>query len=67
MNKNAKLVAVPYDLYEEFLGWQKNMKAIKIFTPMASEKRALARARKNFRAGKYKTLAQLHHAVADRR
>ncbi len=66
--KDKTLIAVPQSVYEEFLAWQRKTKSVKTFKPTAAEKKALARARKNFARGKYFTLAQLEHELGfDRR
>jgi len=57
------LIAVPRGLYEEFSSWQKRVKSLKTFKPSVAEKKALARARKNFAQGKYITLAKLEHEL----
>ncbi len=54
-------VAVPKEAYEKFLDWQKNTKAAKMYIPTAGDKKALAKARKNFLEGKSITLKQLHY------
>lgn len=61
--KNQKLIAVPHNLYEEFLNWQRKIKSVKTFKPTASEKKALARARKNLAQGKYITFKQLKYEL----
>ena len=49
--------------YEEFLEWQRNVKSVRTFKPTVRDKRALARARKNFLGGNYVTLGQLRHEL----
>lgn len=61
--KNQKLIAVPHNLYEEFLNWQRKIKSVKTFKPTASEKKALVRARKNLAQGKYITFKQLKYEL----
>ncbi len=61
--KESKLIAVPIDVYEEFLGWQKRIKSTKTFKPTAAEKRVLARARKDLAHGKYLTLDELRYEL----
>mgnify|MGYP001594733083 FL=1 len=54
--QKRKLLVVPVEDYKEFLTWQKERKHLrqfKIFTPTPTEKRELARAKKNFAQGKY--------------
>ena len=63
LTRNQKLIAVPHNIYEEFLNWQRKIKSVKTFKPAASEKKALARARKNFAQGKCITLEQLKHEL----
>lgn len=50
--KNEKLIAIPQEIYKEFLEWQKKEKSKKEYTPTPAEKKALRRARKNLRDGK---------------
>lgn len=60
-------VAVPRKIFEDFLDWQKiwqkSIKPIRNFKLTAAEKKALARARKNFARGKFITLEQLEHEL----
>lgn len=49
------MVLVPQKEYAKFLIWQKS---IKEYTPTVAEKRALAKARRNFAKGNYLTLEQ---------
>lgn len=63
IHRDQKLIAVPSRLYDEFIEWQEKVKSARRFTPTAAEKRALARARKNFAKGEYLTLAELGHAL----
>jgi len=41
----------------------KKIKSAKTFKPTATEKKALARARREFTQGKYVTLAELKHEL----
>lgn len=61
--KIQNLIAVPHNLYEEFLNWQKELKSKNVFTPTKSEKIALKRARKNFKASNYISLEDLDHEL----
>ena len=61
--RNQKLIAVPHNIYEEFLNWQRKIKSVKTFQPTVLEKKALVRARKNLSQGKYITLNQLKHGL----
>lgn len=54
--KKGGLVVIPRPEYEEFLNWKKS---VKIFSPTATEKRALREARKDFAKGNYITLEEL--------
>lgn len=56
LTENKRLVAVPQDIYEEFLSWQKKMKSVKTFKSTAADKKALKKARKNLAQGNYTTL-----------
>ena len=57
------LVAVPRKSFEEFLAWEKLRKSGKTFVPTASEKRALAKGRKNRARGNYLTLHELRRSL----
>lgn len=59
LEKKDKLIAVSPEIYEEFLDWQRKIKSARTFKPTTAEKRALTRARKDFKEGKYITLRQL--------
>lgn len=58
---NKDFVAVPKETYEKFLMWQKNVQHVKTYVPTTADKKSLAKARKNFAAGKSVTLKQLRH------
>jgi len=53
--KKDDLVVIPKREYEALL----ELKKIREFTPTATQKRALARARKEYKAGKYLTFNEL--------
>ncbi len=57
------LVAVPREEFEEFVAWQKRLKSRKTFVPTATEKKALATARRNRASGKYLTLHELRRTL----
>jgi len=57
------LVIIPRKKYEELLRSEMIVKSFKTYTPTASEKRALARARKNLARGEYLTLKQLRNEL----
>ena len=57
------LVAVPRDEYEKFIAWQRSLKSAKTFVPTASEKKALAEARKRRRRGSYLTFDELSRTL----
>jgi len=63
LTNDRSLVAIPRGTYEEFLVWQKNVKSMKTFKPTPSEKRAMARGRKNFSQGKWIGLKELKHEL----
>lgn len=63
LHTHKNLIAVPRHAYEEFLLWQKKIKSVKTFKPTLQEKKAIARARKEFAEGKYITLSQLKHEL----
>ncbi|MDP2703962.1 MAG: hypothetical protein Q8P01_02010 [bacterium] len=51
-----ELVAIPQDLYEEFLKWQNMLKSMRVFIPTAAQKRDVIRAREEYKKGSYLTL-----------
>lgn len=57
--KDNDLIAVPRDIYEEFLNWQKKVKSVKTFIPTATEKKDFKKAREDYKKGKYTTLHEL--------
>ena len=59
IGKTKELVAVPRNVYEEFLEWHKVMKSIRVARPTATEKKAIACGRRAFEKGDYVTLEQL--------
>lgn len=63
LNKEKNLIAVPHKAYEEFLAWQKKVRAAKIYNPTAAEKRMIARARRNFTKGNYVTWEKVKHEL----
>lgn len=63
IDKNQELVVIPKKAFEEFLAWQKKIGSIKTFTPTASERKALARARKNLAKSEYLTLDELRKSL----
>lgn len=61
--RKGDLVIIPRQEYEEFLELKK---AISVFEPTASDKRALAEARKNKRKGNLLTLHELKNKLGIR-
>lgn len=47
-----ELIAISRKEYEKFVEWQGFIKTFKTFTPTAAEKRALKRAREDYKKGK---------------
>lgn len=62
LSKNQDLIAVPRNIYEEFLMWQKRIKSIKTFRSTSADKQALKRGRKNLAKGNYITLDELERS-----
>mgnify|MGYP001563298476 CR=1 FL=1 len=60
--QKGDLVLIPRKEYEALLA-----KNVKEFIPTASEKRAIARAKKDYDQGKYITLQELKNELASRR
>ncbi|TSC80773.1 MAG: hypothetical protein G01um101429_82 [Parcubacteria group bacterium Gr01-1014_29] len=65
LTKGEDLVVIPRKEYEELLRVQQSMpEKVKTFKPTASEKKAIAEARKRFAKGEYLTLEELRHELA---
>lgn len=56
LSKNENLIAVPRNIYEDFLVWQKRTKSTKTFKPTPADMQALQRGRKNLAKKNYITL-----------
>ena len=67
LEKNRNLVAVPRTTYAEFLAWQRKVKLRNTFKPTVAEKKALARARKNFARGKFISFEKLRDGLGAHR
>lgn len=63
LNNISDLIAVPRDNYKEFLMWQKKIKSVRVYKPIASEKKSLERARKNILKGQSLTLSELKNGL----
>ncbi len=61
---NKDLVAVPRNLYGEFLVWQEIVKSKKTFKPSLDEKKAISRGRQEIIKGDYITLEELTYELA---
>lgn len=61
--KKGELVVIPRKEYEEFSNWRKFMDSFKTFTPTNAEKRALKKAREDYKKGKYLTIDELKHKL----
>ena len=59
--RTGDLVLVPRKDYEDYLSYR--LRNVKTFKPTAAEKKALARARRNFEKGNFMTLDEFRHAV----
>ncbi|PIQ68680.1 MAG: hypothetical protein COV91_02880 [Candidatus Taylorbacteria bacterium CG11_big_fil_rev_8_21_14_0_20_46_11] len=55
----AELIAVPPFVYEDYTAIQKKVKNAKTFTPTVADKKAIARARANFKKGNFVRLQDL--------
>ncbi|MBI2674791.1 MAG: hypothetical protein HYX22_03620 [Candidatus Yanofskybacteria bacterium] len=60
LSKNQDLIAVPKNVYEEFLVWQKNVKAVEMTD---AEKREWKRAKNDYKQGKYLTFDEFKHEL----
>ena len=61
---NQNLIAIPHNLYEEFLAWQEMVKSKKTFKPTSSEKKAIIRGRQEISRGEYVALEELSYELA---
>ena len=59
LNQEKNLIAVPRKEYEEFSSWRKFIGSFKTFTPTSVEKRALKKAREDYKSEKYLTINEL--------
>ena len=59
LSKNENLIAVPRNIYEDFLIWQKRVKSAKTFKPTSADMQALKRGRRNLSKKNYTTLDEL--------
>ena len=57
-SKKQKFVAIPHDMYEKFLAWQKTS-SFKIFKPTIEDREVLSKARINYVKGGTITLNEL--------
>ena len=64
LTKNKDLIAVPRDIYEDFLAWQKIIKSVKTFIPTARDKKILKEAREAYKRGNYLTIDELKRKLA---
>ena len=67
--KGEKSVIIPHSEYENFFRWRKSSqrkskKSVKVFTPSLTLKKDLARAREDYKQGKYITLDELKQKLA---
>lgn len=63
---NQELIAVPLNLYEDFLTWQEMVKSRKTFKPTPAEKKAILRGRQEISKGEYITLEELTYELASK-
>ncbi len=63
ISNNQDLVAVPRDIFKEFVDWQRKVKSVKTFTMTVAEKKRLQKARRNLARGDFMTLDQLKNAL----
>lgn len=61
--KNKNLIAIPSNIYEDFLVWQKNTKSIKTFKPTSKEKKIIQKAREDYKKGNYLTIDEFKHKL----
>ena len=64
LSKNQDLIAVPKSVYDEFLVWQKSVKAVEMTN---AEKREWGRAKNDYKQGKYVTFSQFKHELGTAR
>lgn len=57
--KNKELIAIPRNIYKDFLTWQKITNSAKTFIPTAKDKKILKEAREEYKKGDYLTIDEL--------
>ncbi|MBI2676745.1 MAG: hypothetical protein HYX21_02235 [Candidatus Yanofskybacteria bacterium] len=67
LTQKGDFVIIPRKGYEEFLAWRGTNKRIETYTPTPAEKRAIAKAKRNFTKGNYVTWEELKHELASNR
>ena len=65
LSKNQDLIAVPKSVYEEFLAWQGEFGPVQTFKPTKEDLKILAKARKNFKEGKFIKWNELKNELDD--
>ena len=60
LSKNQDFIAVPKNVYDEFLAWQKSVKAVEMTD---IEKREWRRAKNDYKQGKYVTFDEFKHEL----
>ena len=66
INMANELMAVPKNIYGEFLKWQEAVKSRKIFKPTTRERKAVRRGRLEISRGNYVTLEKLSNELASK-
>ncbi|MFA4890681.1 MAG: hypothetical protein WC587_03605 [Candidatus Paceibacterota bacterium] len=61
--KNKDLIAIPRNIYEDFLAWQKRIKSVKTFTLTVKQKKILEKSREELKKGNYLTIDELKHKL----
>lgn len=59
IGKTKELVAIPRNVYEEFLEWHKVMKSIRVAKPTVAEKRAIKQGQEAIKRGDYSEWGQV--------
>lgn len=59
ITKGEELIVIPRKEYEEFSKWRKTIKLFRTFTPTATQKRDLKKARQDYQQKKFITLDEL--------
>ena len=53
------LVAIPRDVYDDLMEWERQVKSRRVYTPTPAELKAIKAARRRYARGQYSLLSEL--------